>query len=95
MTIAPYTSDKSAIRACFKGLRNLKEKLNNLLGEETLKELYNDGVEQIADKAKNYIKYHASQYVTETKDLFVKEGFESSLNKFISFLTKSIVKFIL
>ena len=39
MTIAPYTSDKSAIRACFKGLRNLKEKLNNLLGEETLKEL--------------------------------------------------------
>ena len=39
MTIAPYTSDKSVIRACFQELRNLKEKLNNLLGEETLKEL--------------------------------------------------------
>ena len=39
MTIAPHTSDKNVIRACFKELRMLKENLNNILGKETLKEL--------------------------------------------------------
>ena len=39
MTMAPYTKDKRAIRTSFSLLRDIKEKVNNMLGKNLIKHL--------------------------------------------------------